>query len=158
MRDVAFRSSRYRAQLFAGLFGLRRSDHQDRRVRRLYLHLNEPRDARYREDRLSERDVSLRVEELSNHTGVASPFEEEARFAVSDPVAAESLIHAKLSAHRVSANREFFRIAVSDAIEIVAKLVGEPLLTSTRIERQADMDKVREQIKKEGNKGVRLIH
>lgn len=68
------------------------------------------------------RDVKSRVHELSRASGVPVQFEVIYDEVVSDVVLAEQRIHAELSAWRVNNAREFFRIGIRDAIEVVQSI------------------------------------
>jgi hypothetical protein len=64
----------------------------------------------------TERHPAARVLELSNHSGVPTPFTVSFYIEVSDRFRAEQIIHGALAACRVSADREFFR-ATPDEVE-----------------------------------------
>ena len=68
--------------------------------------------------------VEQRVAELNSATGVPSPFTIKATFQVSDPRTVETKIHAELAKYRLN-NKEFFRLSVPKAVEIVADLCGK---------------------------------
>lgn len=99
----------------------------------------------------TERDVSTRIEELSSHTGVAAPYEEEARFAVNNPIIVERMIHAKLARFRHSANREFFRLSPPEAVDAVTKFAGAPVFhsESSRCAHEKRMAELRKAIRKQ---------
>lgn len=71
----------------------------------------------------TERTVEERVEELSSHTGVASPYKAEASFPVTG-MDVERRIHAELKNFRNSYNREFFRLTPKEAIAAVSKILN----------------------------------
>ena len=71
----------------------------------------------------TERSVSERVGELSSHTGVPISFTVVKEFTVENSVAAEKIIHERLSDFRVSNNREFFKMEADDAIDIIESLL-----------------------------------
>ncbi len=71
----------------------------------------------------TERSVSERVSELSAHTGVPIGFTVVKEYAVSNSVEAERLIHERLSAYRVSEDREFFRMETEDATDIIESIL-----------------------------------
>jgi hypothetical protein len=71
----------------------------------------------------TERDPDERISELSNVSGVPTPFYLEYKIFVPDCHSAEKSIHEALKAMRVSDRREFFDIIVSDAIDIVKSQV-----------------------------------
>jgi len=71
----------------------------------------------------TERSVSERISELSDHTGVAEAYKEVASFPVVDPVASERLVHSRLPRYRVNPNREFFRMSVDDAVAMVRDIL-----------------------------------
>jgi len=99
----------------------------------------------------TEREVSARIEELSSHTGVAARYEEEARFAVENPVVVERKIHAELAPFRHSANREFFRLSASKAIDVVTKFAGDPVFNAaaSRIAREERMSELRKAVRRQ---------
>ena len=67
----------------------------------------------------TERNPAERLTELSSASGVPAPFALEYSAFVVDLDSAETEIHLALNAHRVSENREFFRLSVDKAKEIV---------------------------------------
>ena len=84
-------------------------------------------------------------------TGVPAPFILEACFHVIDPIFAEKRIHAILDPHRLSKDREFFTVSVSEALSTSLPVVSEFLVngqtpmhsTSTGISR---LDGIEEEI------------
>lgn len=66
------------------------------------------------------RDVYQRADEL-HQTGVPTPFKVEEYFETPDCDALEATVHQKLSEHRVSVGREFFRIDAWNAGWIVSQ-------------------------------------
>lgn len=60
-----------------------------------------------------------RASEVSGATGVAQPFKVLYWELVPDARRAELIVHERLEAARVSKNREFFRVAMADAIRVV---------------------------------------
>jgi hypothetical protein len=79
------------------------------------------------------RDVTTRVQELSRPTGVPTEFELVYSEVVSDVDSAESEIHAALADFRVNKSREFFRVSIFDAIQIVKSVSGR-----YRVDEEAD--------------------
>jgi hypothetical protein len=73
----------------------------------------------------STRHPNERATELST-TGVPFSFEVASFVEVDDPSQMESEIHKRLAKHRVSENREFFRVAVERAVAIVGEVCGGP--------------------------------
>lgn len=69
--------------------------------------------------------VKDRAAELSS-TGVPQPFVIEFFQLTTDVEDVEGLIHAELQAARPTANREFFQVALTDAIKAVEKHVRRP--------------------------------
>lgn len=59
----------------------------------------------------TEKSPHLRAAQLSDHTGVPEPFHVICFIEVDDHQAVERGLHAALQDHRVSANREFFRVS-----------------------------------------------
>jgi S-DNA-T family DNA segregation ATPase FtsK/SpoIIIE len=74
----------------------------------------------------TERSVSERVNELSSSTGVPTGFIVVKEYAVANSVEAEKLIHERLSDYRVSDNREFFKMEVADAMDIIESILPKP--------------------------------
>lgn len=71
------------------------------------------------------RSPEERARELSQGTGIPSPFLVAYSKQVSDSVKAEKMLHQKLDQFRIRSNREFFRISLEEAIkhmEAVAKM------------------------------------
>jgi hypothetical protein len=68
---------------------------------------------------MTTRTVEERLREVNGATGVAFPFGVRRCWRVRDPAAAERLIHQSLAAHRVRADREFFRASCRDAARII---------------------------------------
>jgi len=64
---------------------------------------------------MTARSVEQRVKEINTTTGIAIPFGVRQCWRVSDPSAAEKLVHGCLDQHRVRADREFFRIDYFEA-------------------------------------------
>lgn len=63
-----------------------------------------------------------RVAELSSHTGVPTPFELVYERPFGDCARAERDLHARLAEHRVSKDREFFKIPVYEAVNALMAL------------------------------------
>ena len=66
----------------------------------------------------------FRVRQL-NTTGVPLPFVLEACFLVDQPDVVERIIHEKLTQYRQASNREFFLLAISEALEKITPIVIE---------------------------------
>ena len=79
----------------------------------------------------TERSVSVRVSELSSHTGVPTGFVLVKEYVVANSVEAERLVHERLSDYRVSDNREFFKIEAGDAADIIESIL-ETVTPQTR--------------------------
>jgi DnaJ-class molecular chaperone len=75
----------------------------------------------------SERDPARRVSELSNSTGLPTPFKLEYYAYVEHHDELERRCHDHFSSQRVAKNREFFEISVVDAIQCVRQLAGTDL-------------------------------
>lgn len=71
----------------------------------------------------TDRSVSERVNELSSHTGVPTGFTVVREYSVINSVEAERIIHERLSAYRVSNNREFFKLDAEDAADIIESIL-----------------------------------
>ena len=69
----------------------------------------------------STRDPEERAKELSSATGVPTPFMVAYSIMVSDCDAAEKFAHELLSLQgaRLTKNREFFEVSLSDAIKVI---------------------------------------
>ncbi|MBU0654638.1 MAG: GIY-YIG nuclease family protein [Gammaproteobacteria bacterium] len=63
-----------------------------------------------------------RLRQLST-TGVPSPFVLEACFLVTNSLALEQAVHGLLVQHRFSQNREFFKLSLSQALELTLPLI-----------------------------------
>lgn len=63
-----------------------------------------------------------RLRQLST-TGVPSPFVLEACFLVSNPLLLEQAVHDLLAQHRFSQNREFFKLSLSQVLELTLPLI-----------------------------------
>ena len=79
----------------------------------------------------TERSVSERVNELSSHTGVPTGFSVVKAYGVINSFEAEKLIHQRLSAYRVSGNREFFKLSAASATTIIESILGSRWTTGT---------------------------
>lgn len=71
------------------------------------------------------RDPSDRLQELSTHTGVPTPFNLTFEKWVSNCTLVEELTHKKLNANRVSSDREFFRTSREEAIDAIEAVIRE---------------------------------
>jgi hypothetical protein len=67
---------------------------------------------------------SQRMSELHS-TGVPTPFELEFSVTVSSCDYSEKAAHLALASHRVTGNREFFRVSVKKAIELILPKIGD---------------------------------
>jgi len=70
----------------------------------------------------TESTPSDRASQLSSATGVAAPFDVAYCEPVPDCVRAETLIHQRLAERRVSTNREFFSIGLSEAQGVIHEI------------------------------------
>lgn len=68
-------------------------------------------------------DTEKRVLELSKQTAAPMPFVLEFEQLIENPTQYERLIHARLSQHRVSLDKEFFRIDLDTAEKSIRKIV-----------------------------------
>ncbi|MFZ5516646.1 MAG: GIY-YIG nuclease family protein [Candidatus Zhuqueibacterota bacterium] len=80
----------------------------------------------------TDRAPDERIAELSNSTGVPTPFNLEFAVFLRDHSEAEKEIHQTLVAHRVSGSREFFRVSVESA--------KEALLDQLQVQMVSDID------------------
>jgi ElaB/YqjD/DUF883 family membrane-anchored ribosome-binding protein len=71
----------------------------------------------------TDRSVIDRVAELNSAPGVPSPFVIEAYFGTADPQGHELAVHQRLREHRVP-SREFFEVALRDAVTAIEEVVG----------------------------------
>ncbi|MGA2226290.1 MAG: GIY-YIG nuclease family protein [Syntrophobacteraceae bacterium] len=69
---------------------------------------------------MTTRSVKLRAQELSNHTGVPTPYVVEYEIQVEDCAKLEPIIHRKLKRYRLA--KEFFALSVGDAKEIIGEI------------------------------------
>lgn len=72
----------------------------------------------------TERSALERISELSSHTGVPTDFVLVREYAVTNSVEAERRIHDRLADCRIADNREFFRIEVEDALNVIEAILG----------------------------------
>jgi hypothetical protein len=72
----------------------------------------------------TQRPPGVRAQELSESTGVPINFVLEFEVAVSDCDAAEREIHARMATLRISPDREFFRIALHEAVRVVSEVAA----------------------------------
>lgn len=70
------------------------------------------------------RKIDERLRELSISTGVPLPFSCDAIFNSANPNEDEQRIHQRLSAVRVSDNREFFRLKSQEAVDAIKNILG----------------------------------
>jgi hypothetical protein len=70
------------------------------------------------------RKIEERLRELSISTGIPQPFVREALFSSADTVKDEQNIHNRLSAARVSYNREFFSLSPQEAVDAIKNILG----------------------------------
>ena len=73
----------------------------------------------------TDRNAPARIAELSAATGVPTPFVLEAAYPAASSLEAEAAAHTALSGHRLQ-GREFFRVSVEAAIQVVARACGHP--------------------------------
>lgn len=67
-------------------------------------------------------DPKERAKQLSTGTGIPAPYAVAWKIHVSDCRVVEQMAHAKLAIHRVRNNREFFRLSVEEAIEVISTI------------------------------------
>src|SRR5688500_212081 len=67
-------------------------------------------------------DPKERARQLSTGTGIPAPYAVAWKMHVRDCRIVEQEAHAKLAPHRVRNNREFFRLSVEDAIEVISTI------------------------------------
>jgi len=72
----------------------------------------------------TERPVSERINELSKSTSIPTPFILEAYFNSQNHYVDESNIHKELSEYRINNGREFFKIEIFEAVEIISEIIG----------------------------------
>jgi hypothetical protein len=63
-----------------------------------------------------------RAQQISNATGVATPFKVEYVFKCHEGQFLEEEVHNYLDSHRVANNREFFKLKLHEAVEAITKL------------------------------------
>jgi tetratricopeptide (TPR) repeat protein len=73
----------------------------------------------------SSRPPEERAKELSRPTGVPTRFHVAYEEFVADCHLAEKLVHKRLEQHRVNQRREFFEVALKEAIKVVAEVADE---------------------------------
>lgn len=74
---------------------------------------------------MTTRSPEERAREVSQGTGVATPFNVAYSEEVPDCAAAEALIHSRLERYRVHQRREFFHLDLRDAIRHVSEIASE---------------------------------
>lgn len=101
----------------------------------------------------TDREVDERVDEL-NSTGVPVSFEVEAIFGSPNAYKDEQAIHSMLAQHRLANNREFFSIAVKEAVQCIIDYIGSepnflksPDLLMTEAEKHAHREQELRKIK-----------
>jgi ribosomal protein S27E len=77
------------------------------------------------------RSVDERVAELNDATGVPSPFVVEAYFETVDPQGHELEVHKRLAAQRLP-GREFFRVSVTEAVDVTREVTGTTPIGSVK--------------------------
>ncbi|MBI4472007.1 MAG: GIY-YIG nuclease family protein [Acidobacteria bacterium] len=75
----------------------------------------------------TDRETPERALELQT-TGVPFPFRVHRSWVVEDPAAAERSVHMALAKHRVSVDREFFRVSPDHAVALINRLLGASLI------------------------------
>lgn len=86
---------------------------------------------------MTARSVEQRAKEINAATGVALPFGVRQCWRVSDPTAAEKLVHDHLADSRVRADREFFRMDYLDARRRIQQLLSDTGLELRTLDRLA---------------------
>ncbi|GHB48368.1 GIY-YIG nuclease family protein [Mongoliitalea lutea] len=82
----------------------------------------------------STRPPEIRAEELSRNTGVPHSFQVVYQTLVSDCHLAETETHKFLNVYRENKNREFFRISLKQAIDVLRKVIAENRLQESELE------------------------
>ena len=80
----------------------------------------------------TERHPFVRAHELSQHTGVPSPFRVVCFWEVTDRIAAEQRIKAALADHQLNAAREFYSVWESEAERIIEEAIAEFIVCNSR--------------------------
>jgi hypothetical protein len=70
-----------------------------------------------------------RAHQISNATGVATPFKVEYSFKCHEGQFLEEEVHRYLESYRVATNREFFKLELYDAVEAITKLGNKYIAT-----------------------------
>lgn len=68
---------------------------------------------------MTNREPEKRAEELNSSTGVAMPYIVAYEVETSYPRKVESAVHERLSQKRVNPDREFFRVDLKKAIDVI---------------------------------------
>lgn len=68
------------------------------------------------------RNGSVRAKDLSNSTGIPTPFNVAFELSSEEYIGLEREMHSSLAEHRVASNREFFKCSVDEAIELLKEL------------------------------------
>ena len=84
-------------------------------------------------------EAELRAVELSASTSIPLPFKVECSWLVENPSSLEGRIHIKLAPYRVSKDREFFRMSVSEAEQAINNVLFGTSETSQVLLHQLSM-------------------
>lgn len=79
----------------------------------------------------SEKHPASRATELSNHTGIPTPFGVAFYIEVTNRVEAEQRVHSALKGCRVSSQREFFRTSPEEVLGVIHDVAGELIVPSS---------------------------
>ncbi len=80
----------------------------------------------------TERHPFIRALELSQHTGIPSPFRVVCFWEVTDRIAAEQRIKLALADHQLNAAREFYNLWQEDAETRIEKAIAEFIVCNAR--------------------------
>jgi len=72
----------------------------------------------------TERPINERINELSKSTSIPTPFILEAYFNSQNHYVDESDIHKELFEYRINNGREFFKIGIIEAVDIISEIIG----------------------------------
>ena len=99
----------------------------------------------------SSKDPELRMKELDG-TGIPTPFEVIYWALVDEPYATEQSLHSHLNAHRLSQQREFFKLSEVDSVALVTQFIKQK-----NIKISLELNKIQAEIKTSSSPVIKKI-
>ena len=94
----------------------------------------------------TERPIEERINELSKSTSIPTPFVLEACFYSKNHYLDEANIHKELSNYRINSGREFFKIGITEATEMISRIIGmKPYIIGEQLKniyRKKELDRI----------------